>query len=479
MENLIGRESEIQILTDALQSNQAELIAVYGRRRVGKTYLIRQFYASQMLFEFTGMKESSLNAQLENFALTISTYLKLETEIATPNSWLQAFHTLIRLLEKRLSTEKQVIFLDEFPWIGTPRSNFLAAFDHFWNTWASKQNNLVIVVCGSAASWMIQNIVSNKGGLHNRITRRIRLLPFSLYETKMFLQHQKVLLDNYQLLQLYMTTGGIPHYLKEVKVGESATQAIDRLCFTNDGILRDEFKNLYVALFDKADKHIGIVKALANKRSGMNRNEIMEACKLNSGGSLTKLLEELLESGFILGYVPFNKTTKDTIYKLSDEYSIFYLKFIENSKAAGAGTWQSKAAGASYLSWSGLAFENICLKHIPLIKKKLGISGIYTEQSIWRFSPKDKSSGTQIDLLIDRQDNCINLCEIKFSIHPFTIDKKYSETLIAKKMIFLEQNASKKSVFITLISTFGTKINEHYTNTVQNQITMDALFEKE
>jgi AAA+ ATPase superfamily predicted ATPase len=478
MKNLIGRENEIQILTDALQSNQAELIAVYGRRRVGKTYLIRQFYADRILFEFTGMKESSLATQLENFVLSISTALNLETEIAPPNNWLQAFHILIRLLEKRLSSKKQVIFLDEFPWIDTPRSNFLAAFDHFWNSWASKQNNLVIVICGSAASWMIQNIVSNKGGLHNRLTRRIRLLPFSLYETKVFLQHHKVQLDHYQLLQLYMTTGGIPHYLKEVKIGESATQAIDRLCFTNDGILRDEFKNLYIALFDKADRHINIVKALANKRSGMNRNEIMETCHLSSGGSVTKVLDELLESGFILNYIPFNKNTKDTIYKLSDEYSIFYLKFIENSKATGAGTWQTKSTGASYKSWSSLAFENICLKHIPLIKKKLGISGIYTEQSVWRFSPKDKSDGTQIDLLIDRQDNCINLCEIKFSIHPFVVSKKYSETLNAKKMIFLEQNTSKKSVFITLISTFGAKINEHFVSTVQNQVTMEALFEK-
>jgi AAA+ ATPase superfamily predicted ATPase len=478
MKNLIGRENEIQILTDALQSNQAELIAVYGRRRVGKTYLIRQFYADRMLFEFTGMKESSLATQLENFVLSISTALNLETEIAPPNNWLQAFHILIRLLEKRLSSKKQVIFLDEFPWIDTPRSNFLAAFDHFWNSWASKQNNLVIVICGSAASWMIQNIVSNKGGLHNRLTRRIRLLPFSLYETKVFLQHHKVQLDHYQLLQLYMTTGGIPHYLKEVKIGESATQAIDRLCFTNDGILRDEFKNLYIALFDKADRHINIVKALANKRSGMNRNEIMETCHLSSGGSVTKVLDELLESGFILNYIPFNKNTKDTIYKLSDEYSIFYLKFIENSKATGAGTWQTKSTSASYKSWSSLAFENICLKHIPLIKKKLGISGIYTEQSVWRFSPKDKSDGTQIDLLIDRQDNCINLCEIKFSIHPFVVSKKYSETLNAKKMIFLEQNTSKKSVFITLISTFGAKINEHFVSTVQNQVTMEALFEK-
>jgi uncharacterized protein len=475
---LVGRENEISILKEALNSPNAELIAMYGRRRVGKTYLIRTIYENDIVFEVSGLNKAPLAQQLENFSSTLSTAFKLPVDIAIPRNWLQAFRQLIKLLEPNLSTQKQVVFLDEFPWFDTPKSNFLIAFDNFWNSWASKQDNLVVVICGSAASWMIQNIVRNKGGLHNRITRRMRLMPFNLYETEVFLKNKYINLDRYQILQLFMITGGVPHYLKEAKRGESVTQIIDRVCFTNDGLLLDEFKSLYSALFDNAEKHIAIVKALAIKHTGMIRSEIMEACHLSSGGGLSKLLEELLESGFISEFTPFNKTSKDAIYKLTDEYSLFYLKFIEESKALGEGTWFNQSTGASWKSWSGFAFENICLKHPLQIKKALNILGVYSEQSAWRYVSKGEEKGTQIDLLIDRKDNCINLCELKFSITEFTIDKKYAEELAAKRRIFLAQTGTKKSVFITLISTFGVKNNAHYLNNVQNQLTMNILFER-
>ena len=477
MDNIIGRTSEIAILKEVLASPNAELLAMYGRRRVGKTFLIRNIYEKEIVFEFTGLKEVSLAAQLENFSLTLVDTFQLKVEIATPKNWLQAFRMLINLLEDLPTGSKKVIFLDEFPWLDMPKSGFLAAFDHFWNAWASRKNDILVVICGSAASWMIQNVVSNKGGLHNRLTQRIRLLPFNLYETELFLKHKNVHLDHYQLLQIYMVTGGIPHYLRDVKTGESSTQTIDRLCFTKDGWLQNEFKNLYIALFENADNHIAVVRSLANKPMGMTRNEIMTANKLSSGGSLTKLLDELLESGFVSIYTPFGKTSKDGIYKLSDEYSLFYLKFIENSKVTGVGTWLKKAQSASYKSWSGLAFENICLKHIPQIKKALGISGIYCEESIWRFVAKNDEKGTQIDFLLDRQDNCINLLELKFSNIPFTIDKKYASELQNKRFVFLEKTKTRKTVFTTMLTTFGVAQNEHYTNNVQQQLTMKILFE--
>ena len=478
MENLVGRETEIEVLQEALTTPYAELIAVYGRRRVGKTYLVRTVYEKELICEMTGLNNAPLSEQLENFSLTLTKSFGLPMGITQPTSWLRAFHILMQVLEPQLGDSKKVFFLDEMPWFDTHKSGFLSAFDHFWNTWASKQKNLVVVICGSAASWMIQNIVKNKGGLHNRITRRMRLMPFNLYETELFLKNQYVQLDRYQLLQLYMTTGGIPHYLKNVKRGESVIQTIDRMCFTNDGLLGDEFKDLYDALFGTSEKHEMVVKALANKPNGMTRNEIVEACQLSSGGTLTKLLDELLESGFISEHYPFNKTNKDSLFKLSDEYSLFYLKFMDNSKSFGQGTWQSKAQSASWKSWSGLAFENICLKHIPQIKKALGISGVYSEQSAWRYASKNEEQGTQIDLLIDRQDNCINLCEMKFSLTEFTIDKKYAEALNLKRRIFLAKTNTKKSVFISMLTTFGVNMNAHYLNTVHNQLKMDVLFEK-
>ena len=479
MENIIGREAEIKVLNEALNSPSAELIAIYGRRRVGKTYLIRTVYENELILELTGLNNAPFSEQLENFSLTLARAFGLPLSIATPQTWLQAFHILMQVLESKLGDTKKVFFLDEMPWFDTHKSGFLSAFDHFWNTWASKQKNLVVVICGSAASWMIQNIVRNRGGLHNRITRRMRLMPFNLYETEQFLHSKFIRLDRYQLLQLYMATGGIPHYLNDIRRGESVIQAIDRMCFTNDGLLSDEFKDLYAALFGTSEKHENIVKSLANKPSGLTRTEIAETCQINSGGTLTRLIDELSESGFISEHQPFNKTSRDCIYKLSDEYTLFYFKFMDGSKAFGEGTWQSKAVSSSWKSWSGLAFENLALKHIPQIKKALGISGVYSEQSAWRFVAKEASEkGAQIDLLIDRQDMCINLCEIKFSLTEFTIDKKYAEELNLKRRIFLAKTGTKKTAFVTMLTTFGVNENGHYLSTVQNQLTMDVLFEK-
>ena len=477
MQPFIGRVPEIKLLNDALATPQAELIAVYGRYRVGKTHLIRTIYAKQLVFELTGLKATNLSGQLENFSDTLSAAFYPNTRLANPKSWMAAFRMLATALENIAQTEKQVIFLDEFPWLDTPRSGFLSAFDHFWNNWASRRANLVVVICGSAASWMIQHIVRNKGGLHNRNTRRIRLLPFNLSETEQFLRSNRVNLERYSILQLYLITGGIPQYLGAIRPGESATQAIDQLCFTKDGALRDEFKFLYQALFDEADKHIEVVRALAQQASGLTRTELIASGTFSSGGRLTKILDELLESGFIMEYIPFNKTVKDAIYKLSDPYSLFYLKFIENSKSIGPGTWLMKAGSASWKSWSGLAFENICLQHIPQIKKALGIAGIYTEQSIWRYVSKTGEEGTQIDLLIDRNDNCVNLIEIKFASNLYTIDKSYASKLRAKRNIFIEKTGTRKTVFLTMLSCFGVKTNEYYLSLIQNQITMEALFE--
>ena len=479
MEDLIGRKNEVNVLRDALASPEAALVAVYGRRRVGKTYLIRTIYEKDIVFEFTGANRATLATQLDNFHANLLTTFKVNTVLqpAIPTNWSQAFRLLVHFMEERGMTQKQVLFLDEFPWLDQKKSGFLSAFDHFWNSWASKQRHLVVVICGSAASWMIQNVVRNKGGLHNRITHRIRLLPFNLYETTLFLKNKQIQLSQYDLLQAYMITGGVPHYLKHFLAGESIPQTVDRLCFTKDGALRDEFRDLYPALFGKADKHIAVIRCLAGKASGMTRNEIIESCQFKSGGSLSRVLEELEESNFISIYTQFGKSVKESVYKLTDAYSLFYLKFMENSKAKGAGAWQSFANEQAWLSWRGFAFENICFKHIPQIKKALGISGVYTEESVWRHLSKGSETGAQIDLLIDRQDNCVNLFEIKFYKSEWAMDKNDAAQLEVKRAVFREKTGTKKTVFISLLTTYGAKRNEYFLQTVQSQLTMDVLFE--
>lgn len=476
MKEIIGRIEEKKMLEQTLKSTEAELIAIYGRRRVGKTYLIRKAFNKNLIFEFSGVHNATLKDQLANFSNTLADCLKLPVPPAVPLNWTQAFLMLKNYAEPLLKKGKCVIFMDEFPWLSSAKSGFLSAFEYFWNSWGTKQNNLVLIICGSAASWMIQKVVNNKGGLHNRITKKIRLLPFTLAETGEYLKHLNVSLDKYQVIQLYMAMGGIPQYLKEIKPGQSAAQNIDRICFTKDGALQNEFKNLYHSLFAEADKHITVVRALAAKPAGLTRKEIIRECGLTSGGRATELIEELTESGFISAYLPLEKNVRDSIYKLSDEYSRFYLKFMENSRATGAGTWIKLSAAPSWRSWSGTAFESVCLKHTREIKVALGISGVLTEESVWRYVPGKGKPGAQIDLLLDRQDFCISICEMKFSTTEFTIDKAYAAELETKRNVFKEKTKTPKTLFIVMITTFGTKDNSYKIGLVHNEIILDDLF---
>ncbi|MBC7874324.1 MAG: AAA family ATPase, partial [Ferruginibacter sp.] len=459
-------------------SREAELIAIYGRRRVGKTYLVRAICKDSMVFEFTGIHEAGLKDQLQNFIMALQKTTKSRLPMATPGNWLQAFDFMDRYLMTLPGKKPAVVFFDEFPWIHTQKSGFLQAFDHWWNSSASKRDNLTVIICGSAASWMIDNIINNKGGLYNRVTRTIRLLPFTLGETQQYLASRGIRLDRYQLLQLYMAMGGIPHYLKNINTGESAAQNIDRLCFVKDGLLKGEFNNLYKSLFTNPQHHEAVVRALAKKGKGLTRNEIIATCKLSSGGTTTKMLHELEESGFISSYIPFDKDANDSIYKLSDEYSLFYLKFIEHTKATGAGTWIRQSAAASYASWSGFAFESVCQKHVLQVKKALGIEGVLTKASAWRHAPGKDREGAQIDLLLDRQDRCINICEMKFATGVFAIDKKYAKELEKKSTIFRETTATKKTLFLTMITTYGSKKNAYHTGGVQAEVVMDDLFKE-
>ncbi len=475
MNVITGRSEEIKLLHKIEQSGEAELVAIYGRRRVGKTYLIRNGFRRPLDFEFSGSHYATMKQHLESFSLALGKAMG-NVPLAIPQSWFQAFGMLEDYLAPLVKKQRRIIFFDEFPWMNTPRSGFMPAFENFWNTWASLQKNLVVVICGSAAAWMIKNVVRNRGGLHNRVSRRMRLLPFNLSETEAFLKSRRVNLDRFQLVQLYMALGGIPQYLKEIEPGESTAQAIDRLCFQKDGLLQEEFNSLYRSLFDDATSHMDIIRALARTATGLSRKEIIKTCNLTSGGYATKLLEELTESGFIHPYIPFGKQSKDGIYKLTDEYSLFYLHFIVNSRAKNPGSWMKLADKPTWKIWNGYAFESICLKHIHQLKQALGIEGVYTEVSAWRQRGTKDNVGVQIDLLIDRQDLCINICEMKFSTTPFEITKSYAENLRQKLTVFKTVSKTRKTLFLTMITSFGVSNVNQYPGLVQKTLTMDELF---
>ena len=478
MENtpLIGRKEEKNTLENALLSPRAEMVAVIGRRRVGKTFLVKSVYRDKIDFEITGIQHATRKEQLRNFMIQLNKFSGNTFALNEPKDWLEAFYILTQFLERKEKQEKIIVFLDELPWLATHRSGFLKGLSYFWNSWAVEKN-IVLVICGSAASWMIRKVIHHKGGLHNRVTKRIYLKPFSLAETEHFFEERHIQFDRYQILHLYMALGGVPHYLHEVEGGKSAVQNINQICFAENGLLKDEFPKLFASLFEDADKHMKIIRSLVKKRKGMTRSEIVKDAGLSEGGGVSNILEELLHSGFIAIYQPFGKKKKDSLYRLVDEYSLFYLQFIEENRNEGPTVWKELSQTQAYKSWTGYAFESICLKHINQIKQALGISGVYSTVSSFYKKRSEVEEGVQIDLLIDRKDHVINICEMKFYSADLSITKSMATELRNKVAVFKETTRTRKQTFLTLITTFGIRQNPHSQSVVDSVLTMDDLFD--
>jgi AAA+ ATPase superfamily predicted ATPase len=450
---IIGREKEIETLQLSLESNKPEFIAVVGRRRVGKTFLIKQTFQNQVDFVLTGLQHGNKAEQLQNFNFGIRNFFPDHEVEKQPKSWLDAFFLLSQLLKEKKKKEKLVVFFDELPWLASKRSGFIKALGWFWNSWAVDQN-IIVIICGSAASWMIEKIINDKGGLHNRVTRLISLAPFNLGETEAFLKSKNIQLSRYQITQLYLAMGGIPMYLEQVKEGLSAVQNIQAICFHKNGYLRNEYERLFTSLFDNAENHLKILKALASKKIGMTRKEIIKTSKIKNGGTRKQL----------------------SLYRLTDPYTLFYLNFLESLSHNTMKDFTKLSDLQNYKSWSGYAFENICLMHIDQIRKALGISGIYTSISSFFARPKDGLTGAQIDLLIDRSDQSINLCEIKFSTKDYTLTKKEVSSIENKKRVFQYHTKSNKHLFTTIITTFGLIKNQHRIHHVDQVVVLDDLF---
>jgi predicted AAA+ superfamily ATPase len=476
MNRLIGRDYEIEKLNAMLITGQPDFLAVYGRRRVGKTFLIRQHLKSNIVFDFTGTKDGATEQQLTNFYDEYIKRIKTRKPKQPPSSWQEAFSWLAAYLDKLpKKKQKHVVFIDEMPWADTPKSGFIPALEFFWNRHISNMDNILLIACGSASSWIKKKLINARGGLHNRVTQRIKLMPFNLHETALFINSIGAKLTAYQILELYMAMGGIPFYLKEITKGKSATQLIDDICFSSKGLLQAEYMQLYHSLFKNAANHIRIIETLASKPQGITRQDIAIKTSI-SEASLSRALEELVDCDFISFYEPLINKKKEAIYKLTDLYSLFYLKFIKANKGGGKGTWQLLSAKSSFSAWSGYAFENICMIHIDQVKKALGISGIYSTTSSWLFNGNDVLPGAQVDMIIDRADQTINLCEAKFTKENFAITKSYSAQLRMKKSVFSQATQTKKSVFTTLLTTFPAIQNQYYLAEIDNEVPMEKLF---
>lgn len=453
---IIGRAKEKEALDRCMNSARSEFVIVYGRRRVGKTFLVDNYFQGKYDFTFVGGHRLTKAKQLRAFAKALKKAARLNRQPIFAD-WMDAFDVLEEYLESLPAERKKVVFIDEMPWIDTPQSEFVEALECFWNGWGSRRRDLVFIASGSASSWMMDKLVENPGGLHARITCNIYVRPFSLKETKEYLLSQGMFLDEYQILQLYMILGGIPFYLSLLNPSESILSNIDRLFFRKNGELRTEFDELYNAIFNKSDKYLEVVELLNKHKEGLTYNQIQKATKFE-GNRLTTILRNLERCDFIISYIQFGNKVKGTIYRLIDFYTLFYYKFIGKQDAKDEKWWTNNYDSRSVVSWQGVSFELVCLAHLSQIKQALGISGISTSASAWRYiasKQKPEANGAQIDLVIDRGDHAINLCEMKFSMGQYTISEEYEQHVRHRMTLFREKTHTTKALVPTFITTFG------------------------
>ncbi|MDO4165747.1 MAG: ATP-binding protein [Bacteroides sp.] len=480
-QELIGRATELAALKRCFDSDRSEFIAVYGRRRVGKTFLIRKAAEDKFTFFITGVYQATKSEQLTNFAIALQKCSQAE-RLSIPRNWILAFYDLARYIEQ-LPQGRKLIFIDELPWMDTAKSGFIAALENFWNSWAVLRNDIKLIVCGSATSWMISNLIRNKGGLHNRLTYHLVLNPFTLGECEEFFKTLGFAYTRKQIAECYMAMGGIPYYMSMLDRSKSLAQNIDRLFFEDNAPLREEFNDLYRALFKNASPHIAVVTALATKGKGMTRQELLDTTKLTNNGAFSTVLEELEHCGFIRLYQPFGsarlnddkRLRNDTLFQLQDFYTLFYFHFVRGNRYGDEHFWSASLNSPLHHTWIGLSFEMLCLSHLKQIKQALGISGVQTLACSWRSTKSTTEKGAQIDLLIDRKDDTINVCEMKYSKDTFEIDKEYEEKLQNKLNAFVRETATKKSLLLTMITTYGVKPNAH-SGIVQSEIVLDDLF---
>ncbi len=474
---IIGRKSEQRELREIANAEYSKFVAVYGRRRVGKTFLIRETFNYSFTFQHTGLAKGKLKDQLLSFRASLQ--IASGKKYAQFTNWYHAFFALEEWLNS-LQEGKKIIFFDELPWMDTPRSNFISGLEHFWNSWASARKDILLIVCGSATSWIVNKLINNHGGLHNRLTNKILLQPFTLSECEEYVEANNLGLSRYQIVENYMIMGGIPFYWNMLNREQSLAQNIDSLFFSNDTEgLSHEYNLLYSSLFNTPEPYMQVVTALAKKKGGLTRNEIVNYTGIKTSGELTRYLNELEWCGFIRKYNCIGKESRDALYQLIDNFTLFYFQYIKGNKNNDTHFWTNNIGSSLYRSWTGLAFERVCLQHINQIKAALGISGVLSNVYSWR-TEADKVNGidkTQIDLLIDRNDGVINLCEMKFSEQEYAITEEEEMKLRRRRGNFIEATKTNKAIHITLITPYGLKRNSH-SSIAQNEITLKDLFEK-
>ncbi len=470
---LIGREKEIAALRNAMESDKSEFIAVYGRRRVGKTFLIRETFGYGFLFQHAGIYRGRRGEQLYAFSASLKDAGYPVSR--RPENWLEAFE-MLKDLVRQSGEGKKVIFLDELSWMDTPRSDLLKALEHFWNSWASARRDVILVICSSVTSWMMKKVIRNKGGLYHRLTCKLYLQPFSLHECEQFAEAAALGMRRMQILETYMILGGVPFYWTLLKKDLSVAGNVDSLFFGRDAELKDEFSYLFASLFRYPEEYIRIVEALSRHQNGMTRDEILKETGITGSGHFSEKLKELEDCGFIRSYDPFQNQKKETLYQLIDAFTIFHYHFLERAKK-DAHFWSSQVNTPRLNTWNGLAFERVCLLHTEQIRNALGISGVLTAACSWtcKADAEKGIEGSQIDLLLVRNDRVINLLEMKYSDKPYAVSKSLLNDLLRKRNDLVLATGTVSSIHLTMVTPAGI-VRNTYAKEIQSEVTMNDLF---
>ena len=482
---VVGRKREIALLKECHKTAKSEFVVVYGRRRIGKTFIVNESLSKNFVFHVTGIYGQPRAEQIKNFHTAMLKWFNEDLLVQCggkkyPKDWMETFNVLERLLTATPKPKrgKKVVFLDELPWMDSQRSGFIAALEHFWNSYAAWTHDIILIVCGSAASWIVDKVINNKGGLHNRLTRLIHLQPFTLSETEQFLKGKGLRWNRYDIAQCYMSMGGIPYYLDNIPSdANSFPLAIDKMFFSQDGILREEYNHLYKSIFSNSTFYEAIVTQLAKKKMGMTLSELSNAAKILTGGNITDYLDNLERCGFIRKYNAYGNKRKGAIYQLTDLYTLFYLQFVKENISTDGAHWQTMIDSPSRRAWTGYAFEILCLTHIEQIRTALGFASVNCSVSAWKTDKTEEHDGAQIDLVIDRRDQIVNLCEMKFSNAKYAIDSKYEEVLRNKVNAFRLETKTDSALHLTMVTTYGVKQNSH-SGIIVSQVVLDDLFKE-
>ena len=483
---LIGRKREIDELNELYVSQSAELVALYGRRRVGKTFLVDEVFSGRITFRHSGLspidskdasdtgRKSRTYDQLKHFHRSLTEQGIQGVDI--PESWLDAFYMLEDYLKSKDDGSRQLVFLDEIQWLDTPKSGFMTGLEAFWNGWACHRHNIMLIVCGSSTSWILDKLINNHGGLYDRVTYQIRLMPFSLYECEQYFDAKGIVMSRYDITQAYMMVGGIPYYMNYFKRDMSLPQNIDAMFFADNAPLKDEYNRLFTTLFVNPETMESIVEALSTKNMGLTRQELLKVTGLTNNGVFSEYLKTLISGSFIIKYYSFGNSRREEYYKLVDPFCLFYLHFVREGTSGRNLSWTNISTENRVTVWRGFAFENVCFNHVRQIKSALGISGVSTIETLWSKKGNTEITGTQIDLIIERKDNIVNMCEIKFYNDEFAVDKNYHFLIVRRNNLLREIIPKRAAVHNTLITTYGLKRNEYYDDFI-SVVTLDDLFE--